>query len=50
MFKAIGFVIVLWALTHYFGQAMSKLDDAASASFTTIEVAAIVVADKLSEQ
>ncbi len=50
MFKAFGFVIILWALSHFFGQAMSKLDDAASASFNTVEVAANVAALKIADQ
>jgi hypothetical protein len=49
MSKAIGFVIVLYALSHYFGQAMTDLGRAASATFTTIEVAALKSQQKLSE-
>lgn len=40
MFKAIGFVIVLWALSHYFAQTFLALDDAATASLRAVEAAA----------
>ena len=49
MRRAIGFVIVLWALSHYFEQAMINLGDTASASFKTIEMAALVSQQKLTE-
>lgn len=42
MFKAIGFVIVLYALSHFFSSAFSALDNAATESFRTLETAAIV--------
>lgn len=42
MFKAIGFVIVLYALSHFFTSAFVALDDAATESFRTLETAAIV--------
>ena len=49
MRKAIGFLIVLWGLTHYFGQAMSELNHAATSSFKTIGMAAEVAQIKLTE-
>ena len=49
MFKAIGIVIVLYALSQFFSQAFVKLDDAAAAVFTTAEVAAQVAALKITK-
>ena len=49
MFKAIGVVIVLYALSHFFSQAFIKLDDAAAAVFATAEVAATVAAEKITK-
>lgn len=40
MFRAIGFLIVLWGLSQYFAQSFVALDKAATASFETIEAAA----------
>jgi hypothetical protein len=42
MFKAIGFLIILWGLSHFFNSAFSALDDAARESFKTLETAAVV--------
>lgn len=39
MRKAIGFVIVLWALSRFF-DSFTSFDDAASATFNTVEAAA----------
>lgn len=39
MRKAIGFVIVLWALSKFFN-SFDSFDDAASATFNTVEAAA----------
>ncbi len=41
MRRAIGFVIILWALSEFFTGAFAALDDAARESFETIEAAAI---------
>lgn len=49
MRSAIGFLIVLWGLTHFFGQAMSELERAAALSFKTVGTAAVVAENKLSE-
>jgi hypothetical protein len=49
MRRAIGFVIVLWALSHYFEGVMVDLGDTASASLKTIEMAALVSQQKLAE-
>jgi hypothetical protein len=40
MFRAIGIVIVLWALSGFFQSSFQALDSAATAVFNTIEVAA----------
>ena len=42
MFKAIGFLIILWGLSLYFGSSIRAFDQAATAAFNTIEVAALV--------
>lgn len=49
MRRAIGFVIVLWAITHYFGEATRSFERAAVAGFETFEAAAIVSQERLSE-
>ncbi len=49
MRKAIGFIIVLWGLSHFFGQAFDELGKAATASFKTVEVAATVTQTNLSQ-
>ncbi len=41
MRKAIGFVIVLWALSKFFTGSFAALDTAATATLGTIEAAAI---------
>lgn len=42
MRKAIGFVIVLWALSQYFSSSFAALDGAARESFRAFEAAAIM--------
>lgn len=49
MRRAIGFIIVLWGLSHFFGQAFQALEMAATASFQTVEVAATVTQEKLTK-
>jgi len=41
MFKAIGVVIILWYISSLFSQTFSSMDSAFSATFHTIEVAAV---------
>lgn len=41
MFRAIGFVIVLWYLSTLFAQTFKSADSALSASFQTLEASAI---------
>ncbi len=40
MRNAIGFVIVLWALSQYFGNSMAAADKAATAVFNSVEQSA----------
>ena len=47
MRKAIGIVIVLYALSHFLSESFNALDQAAAQSFKTIETAAIVAEERL---
>ena len=47
MRKAIGFVIVLWALSHFLSQTFVALNAAAAQSFKTLETAAKVAEQNL---
>ncbi|MEZ4200092.1 MAG: hypothetical protein R3B69_00580 [Candidatus Paceibacterota bacterium] len=47
MFRAIGVLIVLWGLSLHFGSTMKAFDRAATASFNTIETAAILTEYRL---
>lgn len=49
MFKAIGVLIVLWGLSHFFSTAFVALDDAARESFELIETAAVLSQIQLHE-
>lgn len=49
MRKALGFLIILWGLSHYFGQALEDFETAASASLRMITAAAVVGEAKLSK-
>lgn len=42
MRKALGFVIVLWALSHFLQATFLALNEAAAQSFKTVETAAQV--------
>jgi hypothetical protein len=42
MFRAIGFVIMLWYVSQLFTQSFAALDNAGKAAFETFEAAAIV--------
>lgn len=42
MFRAIGFVIMLWYVSQLFSQSIAALDTAGKATFETLEAAAIV--------
>lgn len=50
MFKAIGFLIVLWGLSNFFSSAFVALDDAARESFRALETAAVVSQAQLEKQ
>lgn len=47
MFRAIGFLIVLWGLSQFFTSAFVAADDAARESLKFIERAAIVAQTKI---
>ena len=42
MFRAIGFLIILWGLSASFSSAFTAFDAAATETFRTIEMAAVV--------
>jgi hypothetical protein len=47
MFRAIGFLIILWGLSLYFPTAFDALDDAARESFKTIETASVAAQSEI---
>jgi hypothetical protein len=49
MRKAIGIVIVLYALSHFLSESFSALDHAAAQSFKTIESAAQVAEEHITQ-
>ena len=49
MFRAIGFLIVIWGLSQFFSSAFVALDNAARETFKTIEAAAVVSQTQLKE-
>lgn len=49
MFRAIGFLIILWGLSHYFVSSFSAFDSAVTQGFHTFETAAIVSQIKMNE-
>ncbi|MCA9365736.1 hypothetical protein KC723_02480 [Candidatus Kaiserbacteria bacterium] len=50
MFRAIGFVIMLIALSKFFSQSFEAFDDATSASFHAAESAAVFAQYKIETQ
>ena len=42
MRTAVGFLMVLWGLSHFFTSAFEAFERAAQASFETIEAAAVL--------
>lgn len=50
MFRAIGLVIVLYALTHFFAAARVSFEQAVVATFNTVETAAILAEEQLQMQ
>lgn len=49
MFRAIGFLIILWGLSQFFSSAFTAADAAARESFRFIERAAVVAQVQLAE-
>ncbi len=47
MFRAIGIVLVLWYLSHLFTSSFASLDSALSATFETMEAAAVASREQL---
>lgn len=47
MFRAVGYIIVLWGLATFFGEAFQAFENAATESFKTIEAAAITARQEL---
>lgn len=50
MFRAIGFLIILWGLSQYFSNSFAALDSAGVASFEAIETAARVSQQQFSSE
>ncbi len=50
MFRAIGLLISLWAVSLYFGSTIKAFDRAATATFNTVEAAALVSQAKMQNQ
>lgn len=49
LFRALGFVIMLWALHSYFASSFTALDNAATASFNALEAAATASTQSFNE-
>ncbi len=47
MFRAIGVILILWYLSHLFTQSFSALDGAMTATFETLEAAAIASREEI---
>lgn len=47
MRRAIGFIIILYALSIFFNQAFLALDSAATQSLKTIETAAVITQEQM---
>jgi hypothetical protein len=50
MRQAVGYLIVLWGLSHFFATAFVALDDAARETLKAIETAALVSQQQLTIQ
>ena len=50
MFRAIGFVIALWAVSNMLGDAFDSFERATVATFNTVETAALVSQGQLIKQ
>ncbi|MBY0310018.1 hypothetical protein K2Q16_02665 [Patescibacteria group bacterium] len=49
MRKAFGLIITLFALSHFFSSSFSQLDDTATSTLKTIDVAADISREKMIE-
>ncbi len=49
MRKALGFVLILWVITHIFTEATQSFEAAAVAGFETFRAAAVLSQERLSE-
>jgi len=47
MFRAIGFLIILWGLSHYFSFSFQALDSATTQGLRTFEAAALLSQEKI---
>jgi hypothetical protein len=47
MFRAMGFLIMMWGISLYFGGTIKALDRAATETFNTIEMTALASQNKL---
>jgi len=47
MFKALGFLIILAGLSHYFASSFHAFDSAATQGFKTFEAAAILSQERI---
>lgn len=50
MFRAIGFLIILWGVSLYFGSSIRAFDRAVTATFNTIESTAILTQIQIEER
>lgn len=50
MFRAIGFLIILWGLNYFFSSAFPAFEDAAAAVLGALEVAAQVATAQMQNQ
>lgn len=50
MFRAIGFLIVLYGLSHFFSSSFAALDRAATETLATIEMAAKLSQNEILEK
>ena len=49
MFRGIAFLIILWGISLFFGDSMVAFDRAATETFRTIELSAVVTQQQLEQ-
>jgi hypothetical protein len=49
MRQAVGYLLVLWGLSHFFSGSFVALDEAAQATFKAVEVAALASQQQILE-